>query len=59
MGSIHPMDGQHPQLSSIVHTIHDAGTLEYPDSIVLGNHEQSLMVQEISTNHLDYGESYD
>ena len=35
------------------------GTSEHPDSIVLGNHEESLGVQEISINYVDSGESFD
>ena len=57
MGSIHPVEGQPPQPSSSVHKL--AGTSEHPDSIVLGNHEESLGVQEISINYVDSGESFD
>ena len=42
-----------------MHSINDAGTSEYPDSIVLENHEQSPRVYEISTNYLDSRKSYD
>jgi hypothetical protein len=34
------------------------GTSENPDSIVLGNLDQSTRVNEISTNYIDSGESY-
>ena len=57
MGSIHPVEGQPPQPSSSVHKL--TGTSEHPDSIVLGNHEESLGVQEISINYVDSGESFD
>ena len=57
MGSIHPVEGQPPQPSSSMHKL--TGTSEHPDSIVLGNHEESLGVQEISINYVDSGESFD
>ena len=57
MGSIHPVEGQLPQPSSSMHKL--TGTSEHPDSIVLGNHEESLGVQEISINYVDSGESFD
>jgi hypothetical protein len=34
------------------------GTLENPDSTILGNHNESTRVNEISTNYIDSGESY-
>ena len=49
--------GQPPQPSSSVHKL--AGTSEHLDSIVLGNNEESLGVQEISINYVDSGESFD
>ena len=55
--SIHPVEGQPPQLTSSVHRL--AGTSEHPDSIVLGNHEESLGVQEISINYVVSRESFD
>ena len=51
------MEGQPPQPSSSVHKL--AGTSEHPYSTVLGNHEESLGVQEISINYVDSGESFD
>jgi hypothetical protein len=33
-------------------------TSENPDSTVLGNHDESTRVNEISTNYIDSGESY-
>jgi hypothetical protein len=35
-----------------------ARTLEDPDSVVVGNHDESQGVQEISINYIDSGESY-
>jgi gamma-glutamylcyclotransferase (GGCT)/AIG2-like uncharacterized protein YtfP len=35
-----------------------ARTSEEPDSIVVGNHDESQGVQEISINYIDSGESY-
>lgn len=56
MDSIHPVEGQPPQPNSVLHTV--AGTSEHADSCVLGNHEESPRVQEISTNYIDSGESF-
>ena len=36
-----PADGQQPQPSSGVHINTDVGTMEYPDYIMMGNHEES------------------
>jgi hypothetical protein len=47
--------GPNSQPGSTVHLNSDSGTLEHPDSIVLGNDE----VKEISINYIDSGESYD
>lgn len=49
----------HPQLRSTVHSITDPGTSEHPGSIVLGNNEPTERVQEISTNYIESGKSYD
>ena len=56
MGSMHPVDGNPPQPSSIVHTM--TGISEYLDSTVLGNHEESPRVNNIFTNYIHSGESY-
>ena len=56
MGNEYPVEGQPPQRSSVVHSM--TGTSKNPDSIVLGNHKQSTRVNEISTNYIDSGESY-
>ena len=53
------MDTVHPQTSSQVHTIDDAGTSEQTESPVLRNHEELHGVQEISINYTSYGELYD
>ena len=37
----------------------EAGTSEDPRSIVLGNHDESLRVDEIAINFVEIGESYD
>ena len=59
MDIIHPVDDQHPHLSSTVHTNIDAGTSEHPNSIVIGNHDGSERVDEISISYINYGESFD
>ena len=51
------MEGQPPQPSFSLHTL--AGTSEHPDSRLLGDHDASLGVQEISINYVDSGESFD
>jgi hypothetical protein len=56
MGNEHPVEERSPQPSSVVHSM--TGTSENPDSIVLGNLDQSTRVNEISTNYIDSGESY-
>ena len=53
------MDGQHLQPSSVVHLNNDTRTSEYPDSIVMGNHEESIGIREISTNYSETRISYD
>ena len=53
------MDGQHLQPSSVVHLNTDTRTSEYPDSIVMGNHEESIGIRDISTNYSETGVSYD
>jgi hypothetical protein len=37
----------------------NASTSEYPDALILGNHESSTGIQEISINYTNYGEVYD
>ena len=53
------MDGQHLQPSSVVHLNTDTRMLEYADSIVMGNHEESIGIREISTNYSETRVSYD
>ena len=53
------VDGQHLQPSSVVHLNNDTRTSEYPDSIVMGNHEESIGIRDISTNYSETGVSYD
>ena len=53
------MDGQHLQPSSVVHLNIDTKMLEYPDSIVMENHEKSIGIREISINYSETGVSYD
>ena len=57
--TIHPVDTQHRHPSSTVHTNTDAGTSEHPESIAMGNHDESKRVDEISINYIDSGESFD
>lgn len=59
MDIIHPVDVQHPHPRSTVYTNTDARTSEHPDSIVMGNHDGSERVDEISINYIDYEESFD
>jgi hypothetical protein len=47
----------HP--TSTVHSITNVGTLECPDTTILGNDDASERVHEISINYLESGESYD
>jgi hypothetical protein len=41
-----------------VHTNVGAGTSEHLDSIVVGNHDESEGTDEISTNYVESGESF-
>jgi hypothetical protein len=50
---------EQPQSSSQVRTINEAGTSEIPDTLVLGNHEESNGTQEIFINYTSSGETYD
>jgi len=52
------VDIPNPHPTSTMHSNPDDGTSEYPDNVVLGNTEQSEEVQEISTNYVYSGESY-
>ena len=54
----HPKDVQHPGLSTNVHTDIGAGASERLDSIVVGNHDESEGIEEISTNYVESGESF-
>ena len=56
MGNVNPIEVHPSQPNSVVHTM--TGTSEHPDSIILGNNEQSTRVNEIFTNYIDSGESY-
>jgi len=53
------VDGQHLPPSSVVHLNIDTKMLEYPDSIVMENHEKSIGIREISINYSETGVSYD
>ena len=53
------MDTEHPQHSSQVRTIDEAGTSEHPDPLILGNHEELHGVQEISINYTSSRELFD
>ena len=54
----HQVDIPNPHPTSIVHLNPDDGTSEHPNNVVLGNTEQPDEVQEIFTNYVDSGESY-
>ena len=51
------VDG-HLDSSTSAHTNTNAGTSERLDSIVMGNHEEPKGTNEISTNYIDSGESF-
>jgi hypothetical protein len=55
----HQVDPSDLQPTSTVHSITDVGTSECPDGNILGNNEPSDRVQEISTDYLESGESFD
>ena len=59
MDIIYSVDDQHPHPSSTVHTNIDTGTSEHHNSIVMGNHDESEKVDEISINYIDSEESFD
>jgi hypothetical protein len=52
------VDGQYPQPSSAVQLNTEARILEYLDSIIRGNDEESSRVQEISINYINSGETF-
>ena len=54
----HLKDVQHPGPSASVHTNIGAGASEHLDSIVEGNHDESEGIDEISTNYVESGESF-
>ena len=54
-----PMDRYDPQSSSVMRINTEAGTSADPRSIVLGNHDVSLRVEEIVINFIKTGEFYD
>jgi hypothetical protein len=53
------MDMINPRPIPHVHTTELAGGSEYPDSLVLGNHDEFHGVQEISINYTSSGELLD
>jgi hypothetical protein len=53
------VDVINPRSSPHVHTTEQAGGLEDPDSLVLGNHDEFYGVQEISINYTSSGELLD
>jgi len=54
----HLKDTYCPPTSSVMRINTEAGTAENPRSIILGNHDESLKVDEISINFAETGESY-
>jgi hypothetical protein len=62
---VQPEVGQHhsntddPLSSSQVRYINETRTSEIPDKLVLGNHEASKGIQEISINYTSSGKVYD
>ena len=54
----HLKDVHHPGPSTSAHTNIGARTLEHLDSIVEGNHDESEGIEEISTNYVESGESF-
>jgi hypothetical protein len=53
-----PVDRCDPQSSSVMRINTEAGTLEDPRSIILGNHVESLRVEETAINFVETRESY-
>jgi hypothetical protein len=54
----HLKDVHHPGPSTSVHTNVGVGTSKHLDSIVEGNHDESEGIDEISTNYVETGESF-
>jgi hypothetical protein len=54
----HLKDVHHPGPSTSVHTNVGVGISEHLDSIVEGNHDESEGIEEISTNYVESGESF-
>jgi hypothetical protein len=54
----HLKDVMHPEPSTTVHTNIGAGTSVHLDSIVVGNHDESEGIDEISINYVESGESF-
>jgi hypothetical protein len=54
----HLKDVHHPGPSTSVHTNVGVGTSEHLDSIVEGNHDESKGIDEIFTNYVETGESF-
>jgi hypothetical protein len=48
-----------PQSSSQARYTNETRILEIPDNLVLGNHEASKVIEEISINYTSFGEVYD
>jgi hypothetical protein len=55
----HLVDTEHPQYSTQVRNINEAGTSENPCSLVLENHEEPQGIKEISINYTNSRETYD
>ena len=53
------MDGPYSQPSLVVHPNTETRTSDYPNSNVMGNHKESSSIEEISTNFIDSGETFD
>ena len=54
----HLKDVQHTGPSTSVHTNIGAGASKHLDSIIEGNHDESEGIDEISTNYVESGESF-
>jgi hypothetical protein len=54
----HQVDCNYPQPNSVVH-ITEVGTSEDPRHIILGNHDESTRVDEISINYVETRETFD
>jgi hypothetical protein len=56
---VHYLNADDPQSSSQAHYTNETRTSEIPDNLILGNHEASKGIEEISINYASYEKVYD